>query len=93
MEPYRLVQHDALQYEDRIVWIKPVIGVKEKIITTRSRNRKPGIKNIVGYGILFDETPNNGQPGQFFRRVFLLDETGPPPDKVLPGVSLDKCKI
>jgi hypothetical protein len=93
-EGFRLVQENAYQYEDDLVWLLPlnqIPSVKEKIITTSSRTKKPRGK-YVGYATLFPETPNNGRPSKFYRRVFILDPEGLAPDKVIPGVRLDKCR-
>ena len=92
-EAYRQVQENAFQYEDSIIWllpIKQITGVREKIITTSSRTRKPR-GQYIGYTTLFDCTPNMGRPSKFFRRVFILDPLGLSPNKVIPGVRLEKC--
>ena len=93
-EAYHQVQENAFQYEDQIIWllpIKQITGVREKIVTTSSRTRKPR-GPYVGYSTLFPETPNMGRPSKFYRRVFILDPMGLAPDKVLAGVSFAKCK-
>jgi hypothetical protein len=92
-EAYRQVQENAYQYEDQIIWllpIKQITGVREKIITTSNRTRKPK-GPYVGYSTLYPETPNMGHSGKFYRRVFILDLMGLAPDKVIPGVSFAKC--
>jgi hypothetical protein len=92
-EAYRQVQENAYQYEDSIIWLLPlkdITGVREKIITTSNRTRKPR-GPYVGYSTLYPETPNNGKRSRFFRRVFILDLEGLAPDKVIPGVSFAKC--
>jgi hypothetical protein len=90
-EAYRQVQENAYQYEDAVIWLlKDITGVREKIITTSNRTRKPR-GNYVGYSTLYPETPNNGNRSRFFRRVFILDPMGLAPEKVVPGVRLAKC--
>jgi len=95
-EAFNLIQESNLQYEDTIVWLKPIkeiVGVIDKIVTAKTRNRKPSSKTpIVGYGVLFDSTPNNGCRGHFFRRIFIESADGISPSEVLPGVSVEKCK-
>lgn len=93
-EAFRQVQHNSLEYEDSIVWLVPINGVTvvDKVVTSRSRNRKPSCRGkIVGYSILFKYTPNNGVPGQFFRRVFLEQPGSIYATNVFPGCSLDNC--
>jgi hypothetical protein len=91
-EGFRLVQTNAYQYEDAIVWLVLLKDIKviEKIVVTRSRTRKPRV--CVGYATLFPETPNNGRSSQFLRRIFLADPNGISPDKILPGVRLTTVK-
>lgn len=96
-EPYKL-QSRGIEYEDVIVWLLPlkeIVGVKEKVIVTRHRGRKPKLRGpgvLVGYSVLMEGAPNNGTPGCFVRRQFILDPDGLAPDKLFPGVSLDKCR-
>lgn len=91
IEGFRQVQENAYQYEDQIIWLlKDITGVREKIITTSNRTRKPR-GPYVGYSTLYPETPNMGRPSRFFRRVFILDPEGLAPDKIIPGVRLAKC--
>jgi hypothetical protein len=90
-EAYRQVQENAYQYEDAVIWLlKDITGVREKIITTSNRTRKPK-GPYVGYSTLYPETPNMGHSGKFYRRVFILDPMGLAPEKVVPGVRLAKC--
>jgi hypothetical protein len=89
-EGFRLVQTNAYQYEDTIVWLSQDTKVTEKIVVSRSRTRKP--RECVGYTTLFPETPNNGKSSQFLRRIFIADPNGIDPDKVLPGVRLTKTE-
>lgn len=92
IEGFRQVQENAYQYEDQIIWLlKDITGVREKIIVTSNRTRKPR-GPYIGYSTLYLETPNMGRPSRFFRRVFILDPEGLAPDKVIPGVRLDKCR-
>ncbi len=77
----------GLEYEDRILWIKKVDGVVEKRVVCKSRTRKPPGKNIVGYSTLVEDSPNNGTPGCFNRRIFLEDPNGMDPERVFPGVT------
>jgi hypothetical protein len=91
-EGFRHVQENAYQYEDSIIWLLPEKGlrVREKIITTSNRTRKPRGK-YAGYSTLFPETPNNGRAGRFYRRVFIDDPDGLSVDKIVAGVSFAKC--
>jgi hypothetical protein len=88
----RLRKQVGLEWEEEIIWLKAVKAVDEKRIVCKNRTKKPGRKNIVGYTTLMGESPNNGQPGCFNRRVFMEDANGVSPDKVFPGVPLDKCR-
>lgn len=88
-EPFKSVQV-GLEYEDVILWLASVVGVREKRVVASSRSRKPSGKHIVGYSTLIPDSPNNGNAGCFNRRIFIEDANGVAPDTVFPGVSLDK---
>jgi hypothetical protein len=96
IEPFQHIQPENLQFEDQLVWLKPIkeiLGVEDHLIVTNNRTRKPKYKTaIVGFGTLLDWTPNTGEAGKFFRRVFVEVEGGLPAAEVLPGVRIAKCK-
>jgi hypothetical protein len=82
----------GLEWEDIIVWLKPVKAVNEKHVVCKNRARKPGRKGIVGYTTLMSDSPSNGCPGYFNRRIFIEDANGVAPEKIFAGVLLDKCR-
>ncbi len=82
----------GLEYEDVIIWTKKVDKVIEKQVVCKNRMRKPSGKHVIGYTTLMEGSPNNGCPSCFNRRIFIEDVNGIPPDKVFPGVTLEKCR-
>lgn len=88
----KLRKQVGLEYEDKLIWLKDVPLVAEKKVVCKSRTVKPSGKKIIGYSTLVSDSPNNGTPGCFNRRIFLEDSDGISPDKLFPGVPLDKCR-
>jgi len=84
----RLRKQVGLEYEDQCIWLKKC-KVVAKPVVCKSRTRKPAGK-IAGYTTLVSDSPNNGAPGCFNRRVFLEDENGIEQDQVYPGVTILK---
>jgi len=84
-------QVNPLQYEDSIVWLEKVFGVREEIILTQHQSKKPtNREDIVGYSVLMEETPYSDTKNKLFRRrVFFDDPAGIAPGEVLPGVRIE----
>jgi hypothetical protein len=80
----------GLEYEDQLIFLKVVEKVSEKNVVCKSRSRKPTGK-IVGYSTLTKDSPSNGTPGCFNRRVFIEDPEGVEPSKLFAGVPQRKC--
>lgn len=86
-----IYQVNPLQYEDSIVWLEKVVGVREEIILTQHRTKKPTNRDgIVGYSVLMEEAPYNDLKNKLFRRrVFYSDAEGISQERVLAGVRVE----
>jgi hypothetical protein len=92
-------QEDPYFFEDCIFWLVPFaalkgVRIREKTVITARRRGDPECGyEIVAYSNLYSFSPNIGTPGEYYRRVFVKDDTGYLPDGVYAGIRLERDSL